>query len=279
MFENSEVTFSKLSSTNQTWRTKLIPNNLPPPRDTSIDLAPFIGDYIGTHKSQKFWNLAEPGKEKFKSLKAEVKHLLDSHNESLKERESCTVLIELFMIGKGKEKARPTLVVFCTKRGPRKRVVELIQKSGMLDLYCVFLGAASQDPRYPGTVQSVASGPGGESMDIMPHGTAIYTKLSNTKLLCGRSIYVPLEEKMLGARRRFRKATIGGLLNLTFSDGKDLMVGMTVRHAFEMLRVGEIDSQISDESDDNDFEFEFVGPSPEGAISCDYDSSRVTCKF
>jgi hypothetical protein len=279
MFEKSEVTFSKLPSTDQTWRTRLISSDLPPPRDTSLDLKPFIGKYIGTHKTQKFWNLAEPGKEKFKSLRAEVKSLLDSHDESLKERESCTVLLELFMIGKGEEQACPTLVVICAKKRPRKRVAKLIQKSGILDPYCVSLGAASQDPRYHGTVQSVASGPEGETMDIMPHGTMVYTKPSNSKLLCGRSIYVPLEENVLGDRRRFRRATVGGLLNLKFSDGGGLMVGMTVRHAFEMLSAEKIDSQISDESDDSDFEFEFIGPSPEGSLLCDGDDSTATCKF
>ena len=294
MFEKSDVVFSAIASTEETWPIRLISKHLSQPRERAPDLKPFIGNYIGCHGKQQFWNLAEPGKKQLKTLKDQVKALLDSHNEGLKERESCTVLLELFMVGRSEDQSYPTLVIICAKKAPRNKVAEVIRKSKILDKFDgVLLGAASRDPRYLGMAQSIASGPEGWNVELMPPGTKVYIKSfgSKSNLGGGTSVYIPMDEyvqvprdkhvlwegNVLDDLGRFQKATIGGFLTLTSKDGIVTTVGMTVAHAFEPLRPDEFESLAYEEFDDGDFEFEFVG-TPKDSLSGS-DSSVAPCRF
>ena len=279
MLENSEVRFSKLSKTEQNWPARLISKYPSQPRDKWVDLKPLLGERIGILKGQHFWNLSDLGNAKFKALKDTVKTLLNSHNEDLKKREPCTMLFDVFMIGKKQEQAHPTLVLICVKKEALKRVAALIRDSKILDEFeGVQFAAASRDPRYRGTAQSVASGPEGESRRLMPHGTKVYTKPSNSNLIGGRSVYIPLGGNFLNEITWFRMATIGGFLDLIFNDGATMTVGMTVAHAFEALREEEIDSPTAYESDDSNFEFDFIETNLRQSSVCDSHCSGATCE-
>ena len=106
--------------------------------------------------------MADPRKAYFRQLKSRIKDLLDLHNETLKEREPPTISLEPFTVAGNEELCCPTLVVICAEES-LKKVVEPIQESKILnDHEGVFLATASDDPRYCGTVQSTASGGGGE---------------------------------------------------------------------------------------------------------------------
>jgi hypothetical protein len=287
MFESS-ATLTRLPTTDQSWRTKLISKQSKQPRNASFESNSFIGEYIRSHGNEKFWNLADSGKERLQPLKDDVKSFLEAHNENLKERESCTILIELFMIGKSEEDAHPALFIMCAKKGPRKRVGKMIQESKILDKYNgVFLVATSQDPRYGGTVQSIASGPADQNPHLLPNDRRkVYKKRSDSELTAGQLIYIALEEyepkDTTGRERRFRMATIGGFFNLSYVDGTTVAVGMTVAHAFETLkRVDDLRAvfNTSDDSDESDFEFEFVGPNPEGSSTGESDTFTKISKF
>ena len=112
----------------------------------------------------------------------------------------------------------------------------------------------------------------------MPYGTKVYSKPSDSNLIGGRLVYIPLGRHFLNDIRWFRMATIRGFLDLIFNDGAAMTVGMTVTHAFEALGEEGIDSPTAYESDNSEFEFEFIESNPRQSPVCDRHGSGATCE-
>lgn len=244
-----------------------------------------IGKHRWTFGERKFWDIIGPGLKQLAPLLAEATSLLHTHNEYLKEREASTMFLDLFMVGKSEASSCPTLLIICTKAIPRQRVVEVIRRSEILDKYPgVLLGACSKHPRDPlaGSPRSIAFGNKEVvSQTLTALEARVYIKKSDHEMICGTSIYIPIDNHLLNGFGRFRRATIGGFLDIKSKDGTTTTVGMTAAHAFEPLS----SEDLSDSSEDSkasgfEFEFEFVGPSPEECWG-DYSSSnksQISCK-
>jgi hypothetical protein len=98
----------------------------------------------------------------------------------------------------------------------------------------------------------------------------------------GTTIYISVEG-ISKETSRYRKATLGGFLELRREDGsqtRTTIVGMTVAHAFQDLHWTGDTAERLYESDDDSFEFEFDGPTPDGIFGDDSSSSRSfkSCK-
>jgi hypothetical protein len=226
-----------------------------------------IGQYRSTFNGQKFWEIIDPGRKQLEPLLPAVKSLLDAHNEDLKERETVPILFALFMVGRTEVIACPTLVIICSKKGPRQKVADLIRNSEVLHKYPgVLLGTSSKRPRIPasGPPQSIASGIESGVQSSNQSDKPIYVKKSEFHAACGDPIYIPVDEdSKIQESRIFRKATIGGYLKLKARDGMITIVGITVAHAFEPPHQDTNVPKSAEESDSEDSVFEFDGPSPE----------------
>ncbi|KAN0089172.1 hypothetical protein V8E51_019432 [Hyaloscypha variabilis] len=228
-----------------------------------------IGEYV-------FWEVKDPARTKLASLEVLVQDLLNDHNEHLKEREACNLSFSIFMVGRNESTSCPTLVIISSNEKSRKKVVDIIRKSGIIDKYQgVLLLASSKHPRYPesGPAKWIASESDADPSPTQPYGS-VYIKKSiadDGYITSGTPIYVSIEE-VSEETSRFRKATLGGFLMLrreTETQTKTSIVGMTVAHAFQ-------DSHLNDytieESDDDSFEIEFDGQTPDSIFGGDSSS-------
>jgi hypothetical protein len=239
-----------------------------------------------------FWEIQDPGRAGLIPLKGEIQGFLNDHNENLnehlKKREACNLGFDIFMVGRSESTSCPTLVIISSNRKSRSKVVEAIRKSGILDKYeGVLLGKSSKHPRYPdsGPAEWIASG-----IDVVSSRTqsdgAVYIDKSvadDGYITSGTTIYISVEP-ISKETSRFRKATLGGFLELRKEDGEQMrttIVGMTAAHAFQDLHWNDNTVDQLYESDDDSFEFELDGPTPDGIFGDDSSSSRSfkSCKF
>jgi hypothetical protein len=268
--------FSEVPTSESSWRARLNPSKAPAwpkPQDSVGKLCCKIGNQI-------FWEIKDPGRAKLAALEVDIQKFLNDHNEHLKERESSNISFSLFMIGKHEKVSCPTLVVISTNKKSHRRVIESIRKSKILDKYeGVLLAQSSRHPRYPdsGPAQYIAFGSEKKSSRTYPSGVSVYIKKSNVTVGSGTLIYIPVDP-YVGDSSRFRIATLGGILELIKKDGTKLTVGMTVAHAFQEKYWDDFISDQSEASDDDSFEFEFDGPTPDDVFS-DGGRSSGSSKF
>ena len=250
---------------------RLLPKSLTPHPVRWPNPEVSIGEYRSTFNGQKFWEIIDPGRKQLAPLLPAVKSLLDTHNEDLKERETVPILFALFMVGRTEAISCPTLVIICSKKGPRQKVVGLIRNSEILHKYPgVLLGTSLKHPRIPasGPPQSVATSMESGVQSSSPSDRPIYVRKSEFRAACGDRIYIPVDnDSKIGENRTFRRATIGGYLKLKAKDGMITVVGITVAHAFEPPHQDNNVLQSTEESDSEDSVFEFDGPSPEDQSS------------
>jgi hypothetical protein len=186
------------------------------------------------------------------------------------------------MIGKHETVSCPTLVIISTNKKSRRRIIESIRKSGILDKYDgVLLGQSSMHPRYPdsGPAKYIAFGSGKRSSRTIPSEVAVYIKSSDRVVGSGTSIYIPIGP-VSEEPTPFRKATLGGILEMIRKDSR-MIVAMTVAHAFQEEYLDDYASDQSEESENEIFEFEFDGPTPDDVFGKDgrRSSSSRSCKF
>jgi hypothetical protein len=280
MFERTRDggSFSEVPTSESSWRARLNPNKAPAwpnPHDSVGKLCCKIGNQI-------FWEIKDPGRAKLAALEVEIQKFLNDHNEHLKERESSNISFSLFMIGKHETVSCPTLVVISTNKKLRRRVVESIRKSGILDKYDgVLLGQSSRHPRYPdsGPAKYIAFGAGKKSSRTFPSEIDVYIKSSDRVVGSGTSIYIPVGP-VSEESTSFRRATLGGILKMIRKNSR-ITVAMTVAHAFQEENLDDYASDQSEASENEMFEFEFDGPTPDDVFGDDgrRSSSSKSCKY
>jgi hypothetical protein len=280
MFERTRDggSYSEVPAGESSWRARLNPNKAPAwpnPQDSVGKLCCKIG-------SQIFWEIKDPGRAKLAALEVDIQKFLNDHNEHLKERESSNISFSLFMIGKHETVSCPTLVVISANKKSRRRVVDSIRKSKILDKYeAVLLAQSSRHPRYPdsGPAQYIAFGSEEEKSSTYSSRVAVYIEKSNMAVGSGTSIFIPIDLDSENSSR-FRGATLGGILELIEKDGTKILVGMTVAHAFQEEYWDDYISDQSEVSDNDIFEFEFDGLTPDDVFGDNERSSgpSKSCK-
>jgi len=226
-----------------------------------------------------FWEIKDPGRKKLEPLEADVQRLLNDQNEYLKLREACNLSFSIFMVGRQETTSCPTLVIISANTISRKKVVGAIRGSRILDKYeGVLLGQSSRHPRHPhsGPPKQIASGIGQGSSQAAEIGVAVYVKKPGLQLLSGTAIYIPVDDSKTHALGRFRKATLGGFLELKRKDGTVITVGMTVAHVFQPVDWNQHASLELEKPDEDTFEFEFDGPTPETCLDSGSNAPYLT---
>lgn len=201
-------------------------------------------------KGHQFWDVSGRALEMSKTLKPAVSSLLARHSESDISKgfePSPTILFDVFMVlkvGLSMVAVHPALVIICQYKEINRRVGKIIRHSNILANYLGFrvLGS-TRDPRLPngpGIPQFIANGD--EIGQKAVPGFDIYVQRSETCLKRGTAIYVCQKEP-----GTFRKATLGGFLELDTKPSTKFVVGMTVAHAFDTSGHSDVHSDVSDE--------------------------------
>ncbi|PMD57794.1 uncharacterized protein K444DRAFT_24532 [Hyaloscypha bicolor E] len=274
--------FSEAPTKESSFLARLKPIKAPAPVPRWPDSQDSVGKHCCKVGEQNFWEVKDPGREKLVTLKLEVRLLLNTHNEHLKEREACNVYFAIFMVGREETACCPTLVIISSNKSARQKVIEVIRSNGILDKYeGVLLAGSSKHPRYPRSAPAefIAFGLEIDASRSFPSGVAVYIQKSITKITSGTWIYIPIGTTTMDVSQ-FRRATIGGFLDLITEDDVRTTVGMTVAHAFQEQDRGSMPNQSEVSEDDDDFEFEFDGPTPDNIFgkgsSADYSSKSST---
>jgi len=93
------------------------------------------------------WEAIGPAKERYDEVSERIKALLESQHESLNDG-VCVfrfLMIDLYMIGRNEEQAKPTIIFSSENKTLRQRAQKLVRGSEILDEYPGFtLGESSR---------------------------------------------------------------------------------------------------------------------------------------
>jgi hypothetical protein len=174
-------------------------------------------------RSHRCWDIKGPVLELATKICGAVQRELDLRAEYLVERERIRkpVLFRMYMTGRRKEEANPTLLFSCSREQPRKRAKEVVKESGILREHpAVRLAHSKRLPQAP-TPFRILVGPMNK---IATEGGGLFGEvycISPVDRTCGVPVFVRRKDGS------FRKATIGGIVQLG-----DTYYGLTVAHTF-----------------------------------------------
>ncbi|PQE16248.1 hypothetical protein CJF32_00010754 [Rutstroemia sp. NJR-2017a WRK4] len=224
-------------------------------------------EFMGKAAEAKQTPLAKPGRVNWRVLREdgarsfllgghEIKVHLEKHSDPVLKPVTWTI----YMIGRTKDTARPTIMFISKEEDSRKKIRKTVEESGILDGYLgVRLGDCSRPPDFdrlvelaiedavisnldtPGTVNVLLS----DQNQEMHRPGGVLREASNT--VCGSRIFIRTE----GSTISFRKATAGGILR-----SGDRFFYLTVAHAF--THTLDYTASIT-ENCESDFEFDIGG--------------------
>ncbi|KAH0541248.1 hypothetical protein FGG08_004253 [Glutinoglossum americanum] len=197
------------------------------------------------------WEATGPAREIFVQLAEQIKIYLESCSDPVPH----TVTWSIYMIGKSKPTARPTVMFCCKEAKPRRTVRKMIDDSGiLLDYPGVKTGDSTSPPDFDQLIS--LSSPSGKFSGHLAYSDSQKTVLCPpTENLIGSRVYIKSKAKDSDS---LRQATAGGVVQW-----KGRYFGMTVSHAFH----GDLSSpQFSQAMDDCPFEFNIDEDSDEDEI-------------
>lgn len=205
------------------------------------------------------WEAIGPAGEISKSsIFTEISSFLQSRYEELIDGvpDPRLLMFEMYMIGRKKDRARPTILFICANKLQRQRAVKLVRQSGILEAQpAIVLGDRNRPPIL--LFDDIAKDdltPYLHPDDITGTARSIFCNSSLTRLM-GIEIFIPHVGKDVESHIKERKATIGGL----FMIGSDIC-GLTVSHVFS----GENEDDQSEGSGDVDFSWECESSDDDG---------------
>ena len=172
------------------------------------------------------WEAIGQARDVFIALSKEIKDLLERRSDYLSKGESIphSITFGIYMIGRTKESANPTIIFSCREASPRQRAREIIQESGILDKHPgIRVGDTTYPPEFDQAPRLLAS----DDMIIRTTGIGEVKKTIlcySSNNLYGRQIFLRGYD---GNGASLRKATAGGIF---VSQGRFFY--QTVAHAF-----------------------------------------------
>jgi peptide-N4-(N-acetyl-beta-glucosaminyl)asparagine amidase len=195
------------------------------------------------------WEAKGPARDTFAQIAKEIKTYLNRCSDPV----AYPVTWSIYMIGKTKDSAMPTVMFCCVERNSRKKVRKMIADSGILGEYPgIITGDCSSAPDCDRPVQ------------LAGNETSRYD-LQNTLLDSGSDVLYTPSENILGSQifiktkdgngHSLRKATAG----LVFQLGDRYFVSTVAHASMEPIELPSQGGQIGD-----DFEFDIDGESDYG---------------
>lgn len=215
------------------------------------------------------WEAIESARETFIRIAEEIKVYLEKYSDPVPQQVTWTI----YMIGRTRETAEPTIIFCCRDSDCRKQVRKTVEGSKILDKYPgVRVGDASRPPDFDQLVQlaheSFHTGPDNNqnaSCKLDGSNVLVY-KAPSTNIVLDKRIYIHSP----GQKNAMRKATAGGILR-----SGDTYFYLTAGHPFEpVLDTPEnadegFEFDIGQESDSEDEVF--TEATSRGSLTPDFD--------
>jgi hypothetical protein len=217
------------------WTKLLKRNHRPWPHDPEQS----IGKFYRKMGRKYCWEAVGQARAEFDEIGTKVKEYLDKNSDPVPE----TVVFSMYMIGKTKETAKPTLMFCCKDVGCRKTMRSVVAESGILDNYPgVTLGDCSRAPDLDQLVQLAGEPLISRASPNLERGLNSIC-YDPSKPTFGTQLYI---KNSNASASSLQKATAGGIVNL----GQRCFY-MTAAHPFTK------DAQFSPQnSSDCDFDFD-----------------------
>lgn len=192
-----------------------------------------IGKFYGEKQGRLCWQAQGPAREAFSLVAPAIKkHLNDCSNVV---PGADWVTWSIYMIGKSKSTATPTIMFECFQKGPRKEAMDMVKKSNILNEYP---GIETGHWAFPPNMifpQQLTSGPS-QQQNLSSYAFAAQGPQVTVQAFTNDSL-------------RYRKATVGGMLR---QKGKNFY--FTVNHPFSSdFSVVPWPSHVVDFDDDCEF--------------------------
>ena len=158
-----------------------------------------------------------------KSIFPAVKALLEERQDYLTEREpiKSPVTFEMYMTGRRKEEANPTLLFCCSRVQPRKRAKEVVKTSQILrDHPALHIAHSKRSPQARTPIRVFVGPMKGIKVGGVEAFGEVYC-ISPVNRTCGVPVFMRRKDGS------FRKSTIGGIVQFN-----DQYYGLTVAHPF-----------------------------------------------
>jgi len=194
-----------------------------------------IGTEIGIFYGRYWWHATGPARHQFSLVELEIVKQL---NSVFTERYSSIVLFHLYMIGRSREQAVPTIMFFCEDKEPRRMAKKIVDEGGLLKKLPSFrTGHLARQPSVGKLIQPAAGSEEAVSPNEPELVSRVYFDPSQPMKAIGMPIFVKQAENV------FRRATANAVF-----DGQRFMY-LTVSHAF----------------------FDNISPPPTPSVACDFE--------
>jgi hypothetical protein len=216
------------------------------------------GEYYGKMGlDHSCWEAVNTARQTFIQIADEIKVHLEKHSDPVLKPVTWTI----YMIGRTKNTAKPTIMFISKEEDCRKKVRKTVEESGILERYLgVRVGDCSRPPDFDKLVELaiedsvIPESAGRNTTNLFPSDQdeekhrpgGILREISST--VCGSRIFISTGENATSSRR----ATAGGI----FRSG-DRFFYLTVAHAF--VPSSDHTAASITENSDSDFEFDIGG--------------------
>ncbi|KAI4946610.1 hypothetical protein J4E91_007299 [Alternaria rosae] len=197
-----------------------------------------IGTEIGVFHDRYWWHAAGPARQQFSLVEPEI---VEQLNSVFTERYSSILLFHLYMIGRSRELAVPTIMFFCEQKEPRKKAKKTVDEGGLLGKLPGFrTGHLAELPGLGKLIQPAAGCEDVQRSSEIGLVSEVYFDSAHPVKAIGMPIFVKLPGNTL------QKATA----NIVF-EGEDYAY-LSVSHIFSG---GALPPSITSDTGDSEFDF------------------------
>jgi hypothetical protein len=224
------------------------------------------------------WEAKGPAREEYGRLSKDIKRILDERIELLNEGEpvSKMVTFSLYMTGRKRTNARPTVIFCCERPLPRRRARDLIKENGIMEKYPGWiLGDSSFPPEFDEPLLRLAFEDTKTSVGFVGSGDGRTVLYRPSDRAYGIEVFI----KGYRDQSVIRRATVGGIVR-----ADDRYYGLTVAHAFseaepstELLNKVDFEFDLDDSGEESDLDEEgLVEETSRGSQSPGSETGRNT---
>jgi hypothetical protein len=147
-----------------------------------------VGNTVGHYRERDWWYAKGKAREDFQAIEQELR---DQLHAAFKDTYCSSVHFQLFMIGRGRSTAKPTIMFFCDEKDARKKAKKVVDDGGLLQRLPGFrTGHQAKQPDVRSLVQpATQSGSEGQPKGSIVH-TNVYYDPSQAIRALGMPIYV-----------------------------------------------------------------------------------------
>ncbi|CAO2652015.1 Nn.00g002980.m01.CDS01 [Neocucurbitaria sp. VM-36] len=183
-----------------------------------------IGAKIGFFHDRHWWHATGQAREEFKSVELDI---LEQLKAIFTDSYSSIIHFHLYMIGRSAELARPTIMVFCEEKEPRKKAKKAIEEGGILEKLQGFrIGHQARQPEVGLLIQPATEGSGPQEHGLPSSAPDVYFDPSRPVQAFGmpifKCVYMMISHVFLDNTQFMQNATTNSDSEYDFGSGREV---------------------------------------------------------